>query len=107
MRLPLPEVMALETIVADTQLIQAAERGAPIELLERRIQVAADNVRRLFRLESITDIIDDGATSEELLSLKAEVLALIDRNPELAESVHGAKATSGMAGSVWEGGGRN
>lgn len=85
MSLGVPLQMAQETVLADTQRIRdAADRNASFQEVEGLVQIAANNVRRIFGIEEIHEIVDDGTAVEELLDLKATVLELEDSDPRIS-----------------------
>lgn len=80
-----PEWQAQETIVAATDRIRnIASTEASTQEIEAVVQVAANELRRLFGIEDIYDIVDDGTVGDELLSLKAAVIDLEERDPRIS-----------------------
>jgi hypothetical protein len=80
-----PEWQAQETIAVDTERIrEIASTEASMQEIEAVVQVAANDLRRLFGIEDIYDIVDDGTVADELLSLKAAVIDLERRDPRIS-----------------------
>lgn len=89
---PMLRDQALETIAADTLRIQRAAEAHQQELVEMRVQEAANNLARLFGIRTIFDIEDNGEMDETLLSLRAEVQSRVESDPRLLEYVRGVRS---------------
>jgi len=81
-------------MLVDTQRIQeAVAREDSLKDVEVLVQVAANDLRRIFDIESILEIVDDGTAPEELLDLKAAVLELEDVDPRISLFMEGEPDT--------------
>jgi|TARA_B100002003_G_C14021479_1_gene492572 hypothetical protein len=88
-----PELQAKETIEAATQRIREVAAEASREEIQNVVQAAANDLRRVFGIESIFEIVDDGTVCDELLSLKAAVMELEEGNPRISLYAEGEPDT--------------
>jgi len=89
-----PELQAQETIEAATQRIrEIASTEATRQEIEEVVQAAANDLRRVFGIESIYEIVDDGTACDELLTLKAAVMDLEEGNPRISLYAEGEPDT--------------